>query len=274
MYPSTAYNMFSQTDTGGNVVDGPTVTFTTGAIPLNIPIPKFKSNVTIGANTDTTDWMILLDEVQFGDNPQYPDLATDLSGKVIWYYNPPQSIVLARPLPNGTFLAIESNGPAWNPNAIRAQYLRQVDWAGNIVRETNTGVLQQELLALGAADAQPCDKIVSPAPVGSACLGAFHHDAIQTLPNGYTLALADIEKIFPVGTQGDKSGLPVDIIGDFLVVLDTNWQAIWYFDTFDHDQGPPQLDINRPAVLGETCVVNQGGCPPIQLLYWHRTRCS
>jgi arylsulfate sulfotransferase len=265
MYPSTAYNMFSQTDTGGNVVAGPTVPFTTGAIPSNIPIPKFKSNVTIGPNTDTADRMILLDEVQFGDNPQYPDLATDLTGHVVWYYNPPQSIVLARPLPNGTFLAIESNGPAWNPNAIRAQYLRQIDWAGNIVKETNTGVLQQELLAMGASDAQACDKIASPAPVGSACLGAFHHDAIQTLPNGYTLALADIERIFPAGTQPDKSTLPQDIVGDFLVVLDNNWQAVWYFDTFDHDLAP-QLEISRPAVLNETCVVNQGGCPPIQLL--------
>jgi len=266
MYPSTAYNMFSQTETNGNMVNGSPVPFTTGAIPTGIPLPKFKSNVKIGPNTDTTDGMILLDEVQFGDNPQYPDLATDLSGNVVWYYNPPQSIVLARPLPNGTFLAIESNGPAWNPHAIRAQYLRQIDWAGNIVKETNTGVLQQELLKMGATDAQPCDKIASPAPVGSACLGAFHHDAIQTLPNGYTLALADIEKIFPAGTQPDSSSLPQDIVGDILVVLDTNWQAVWYFDTFDHDMGAPQLDIHRPAVLNETCIVNQGGCPPIQLL--------
>ena len=53
------------------------------------------------------------------------------------------------PLQNGTFLSIE-NGTAWNPTATAGQFLRQVDLAGNVIRETNTGVLQQELLALGS----------------------------------------------------------------------------------------------------------------------------
>ena len=72
----------------------------------------------------------------------------------------------------------------------------------------------------------------SPAPVGSSCLGAFHHDAIQTLPNGYTAVLVDVEKIFPAGTQGDTSGLPVDIVGDAIIVLNQNWQVVWYFNCF------------------------------------------
>ena len=70
----------------------------------------------------------------------------------------------------------------------------------------------------------------------------------------------------PPGTQGDTSGLPVDVIGDMIVVLDTNWQVVWYFDTFQHDSGSPQLDINRAAVLGETCAANGQGCPPVSLL--------
>jgi hypothetical protein len=69
--------------------------------------------------------------------------------------------------------------------------------------------------------------------VGAACLGIFHHDAIETLPNGYAAVLVDVEKIFPAGTQGDTTGLPVDIIGDMIVVLDQNWNAVWYWDAFD-----------------------------------------
>ena len=62
---------------------------------------------------------------------------------------------------------------------------------------------------------------------------------------------ADLQKIFPPGTQGDTSGLPVDIIGTMIIVLDNNWRVVWYFDAFQHAGGAPQLDINRPAVLGE-----------------------
>jgi arylsulfate sulfotransferase len=55
------------------------------------------------------------------------------------------------------------------------------------------------------------------------------------------------------------------------VVLNQNWQAVWCFNTFQHDggcpqSGPCQLNINRPAVLGETCGVSQPGCPPMFLL--------
>jgi arylsulfate sulfotransferase len=122
--------------------------------------------------------------------------------------------------PPGWRVSHHSNDPAWNPASADGQVLREIDLAGNIIRETNTGVIQRQLLAMGATDAAACNSIPSPAPVGAACLGYFHHDAIQTLPNGQTAVLADIEKIFPAGTQGDTSGLPVDIIGDMIVVLD------------------------------------------------------
>jgi hypothetical protein len=146
--------------------------------------------------------------------------------------------------------------------------MRLIDLAGNIVRETNTGIIQQQLLAKGAVNGGPCNVFSSPPPLGAGCLGAFHHDAIVFSAGGqqYTAVIADIEKIFPAGAQGDTSGLPVDIVGDMIVVLDSNWQVSWYFDSFQHAGGAPQLDINRPAVLGETCVQGQTGCPPIFLL--------
>jgi arylsulfate sulfotransferase len=268
MYPSTTYQMFSQTATSGKIVNGPNVNFTTGALPTTIPFPTIKTIVPAGPQTDTADPVILHNLLQLGGGIHYPDVATDLSGKIIWYYyssDPSHSNVMTRPLNGGGFLAIE-NGTSWNPLSPSQQLLRAIDLAGNIVRETNTGVIQQELLALGAVDGGPCSVFATPPPVGSACLGSFHHDAIQSLPNGYIAVIADIEKIFPPGTQGDTSGLPVDIIGDMIIVLNTQWQVVWYFDTFQHDSGSPQLDINRPAILGETCVPMQQGCPPMYLL--------
>jgi hypothetical protein len=73
-------------------------------------------------------------------------------------------------------------------------------------------------------------------------------------------ALASIEKILPPGTQGDTSGLPVDIIGNMVLVMDANWQVVWYWDAFDY------LDVNRAAILGETCGAGESGCPPLFLL--------
>jgi arylsulfate sulfotransferase len=267
MRQNSTYDMFSQTQTGGKATDGPTVSFTTGALPGTVPFPNSKIIVAPGQRTDRTDSIILHNPTQLGGGPHYPDVATDLSGNILWYYYPSDvshSDLLTRPLV-GTFLAIE-NGPAWNPSSEQAQLLHEIDLAGNIVKETNTGILQHELLALGAADARPCNSFSSPAPVGSACLGGFHHDFIQSLPNGYSAVIASVEKIFQPGTQGDTSGLPVDIVGDMIIVLNANWQAVWYFDTFQHDGGGTQLDINRTAVLGETCIAGQGGCPPIFLL--------
>jgi hypothetical protein len=262
MSPSTAYNMYAQTITGGQPVNGPTVTFTTGALPTaTVPFPPYKTIVPPDAQTDTAESVLLLSPVQFGNGTNYPTVASNLAGNVLWYYYP-NSVehfeVLTRPLAGGTFLTIQ-DAPAWNSESVYGQVLRQVDLAGNIIRETNTGVIQQELLAMGATDAAACNSISSPIQVGDACLGYFHHDAIQTLPNGQTAIIADIEKIFPAGTQGDTSGLPVDILGDMIVVLNSSWQVAWYFDAFEHAGGGTQLDINRAAPLGETCQSAVGG---------------
>jgi arylsulfate sulfotransferase len=257
MYPNTTYNLFSQTDTGGIITNGPTVTFTTGSLPTNIPFPAVTVNVPQGPSTDPTASTLLLDPFYVAPQPQYADVATDLSGKIIWYYyaSPPQTIDLTRVLPGGTMLTIQS-GKAWSSVQSR-QLLRQIDLAGNIIRETNTGVISQQLSARGATDGRACSQIRRPAQVGDACLSTFNHDAILTLPNGYTALNASVEKIFPPGTQGDTSGLPVDIVGNMIVVLDTNWQVVWYFDAFQHDVGAPQLDINRAAVLDESCIKGQ-----------------
>jgi arylsulfate sulfotransferase len=282
VYPKTAYKIFAQTVTGSNIVNGPTLTYTTGALPSSISFPTF--SVQSNTKPDTAQPVILHNLVQLGSGKIYPDVATDLSGRIIWYYSAndlANTDLLTRPLQNGTFLSIEDN-IAWNPATPSGQFLRQVDLAGNVIRETNTGALQQELIAIGALDGRSCASIAKPAPIGSGCLGSFHHDAIQTLPptvnstlpGPFTAVIASVEKIFPAGTQGDTSGFPVDVIGDMFIVLDSNWNVVWYWDSFQHDggcpvapaTGPCQLDINRAAVLGETCTASQSGCPPALLL--------
>ncbi len=268
MYASTAYQAFAQVRTGTKITSGTKISFTTGALPSSIKFPTFHTVVPPSSETDTTDGVLLHNLIQLGGGTVYPDVATDLSGQIIWFYYPNDTThtdVLPRPLQGGGFLSLEDD-PAWNPTTPLGQIIRQIDLAGNVVRETNAGIIQQQLVAKGDLNAGPCNAIASPAPVGAGCLGAFHHDAIQSLPNGYTAVLGDLEKIFPPGTQGDTSGLPVDIIGDIIVVLDSNWQVVWYFDSFQHAGGGSQLDINRPAVLRETCVQAQSGCPPIFLL--------
>jgi arylsulfate sulfotransferase len=268
MYPSTAYNLYSQVETGGNIVNGPAAAFATGPLPSTITFPTFTAGIPDSASDPNR--VLFYGPWDSDGKTGYPDVATDLSGNIVWYNSPndPDHLtMLVRPLPTG-FLGIQF-GPAWNPAVQQYQVLRQYDWAGNIVRETNTGIVQQQLLALGNPDAGPCNTIPSPPPVGAACIGIFHHDAIQTLPNGYSAALVDVEKIFPPGTQGDTSGLPVDIIGDMIVVLDRNWNAVWYWDAFDPSgggNGYPQLPVSRPAVLNEQCTASYPACLYLLLL--------
>ena len=51
----------------------------------------------------------------------------------------------------------------------------------------------------------------------------------------------------------------MDVVGDIILVLDSNLQVQWAWDTFDH------LDPHRLATLNETCAAVSGGCPPIRL---------
>lgn len=274
LLPATRYSIYAQALTGGATTNGSPTGFTTGVLPATIVFPTFTVKVpSSGPPADTSNPVILHNLLQLGTGttPNYPDVATDLSGNIIWYNyanDLTNGEVMTRPLHGGGFITMQDD-ISWDPTVTKEQLLRQLDLAGNIVRETNMGVIQQQLLALGAVDGGPCSAIPQPPPVGAACAGAFHHDAIQTLPNGGTAVLLDVEKIFPAGTQGDTSGLPVDVIGDMIIVLDTNWQVRWYWDSFDPANGGngySNLPVSRTAVLGETCGAASPGCPPIFLL--------
>jgi hypothetical protein len=93
------------------------------------------------------------------------------------------------------------------------------------VLETNAARVNEQLAALGKRP-----------------ITGFHHEA-RTLPDGRIAALAGVEQIL-TDVQGPG---PVDVLGDMIVVLDSNLNVVWTWDAFDH------LDVTRKAVLGETC---------------------
>jgi hypothetical protein len=247
MLARTTYSMNYQVLTGGTITNGPTsLDFTTGALPTQLKLPSFTVVTKPGPQTDTTDSTLLHAFTVDNGGGSFIPVATDLNGDITWYYASGASPLLTRSLPGGFMLSLQ-DGAAWSSALNLAQYVRETDLVGNIVRETNTGIISQQLLALGAKDATPCYQVPHPPPVGTGCLNHFHHEAMQ-LPNGYTAILARLEKLFPPGTQGSTTGQLVDIIGDMAIILDTKWQVVWYFDEFQ------QLDTNRAAPLGETCV--------------------
>lgn len=87
--------------------------------------------------------------------------------------------------------------------------------------------------------------------MGKREITTFHHEA-RTLPEGRIAVLASVEQIL-TDVQGPG---PVDVVGDMIVVMDKDLNAIWAWDAFDH------LDVHRMAVSGEKC---PAACPPLRL---------
>jgi hypothetical protein len=252
MLPSTAYSMYSQTETGNKITDGTTLSFTTAALPTKVPygfFPGFSVNTAAPANDPNPLLLWSFTEIII-------PVATDLNGNIIWYYGDGPGTLLTRPTPGGTMLTIQ-NGTSWDSSNAVQQMLREINFAGTTVRETNTGVIANQLVALGATDAVPCGQVVQPPVVGDACLNDFHHDAIRYEIGGqqYTAFMAHVEKLFPPGTQGHPGTDPVDVLSEMVIVLNSSWQVVWYYDAFN------ELNINRAAPLGEVCSAGASDCP-------------
>jgi hypothetical protein len=173
--------------------------------------------------------------------------ATDMDGEIVWYAARPD--FLTRVLPGGRFLGLAEGMNTVNAMR-RLQVLHVTDLAGNVIRETNIGRVAEQLEQRGIHS--DCRK------GGTECVSGFHHDAIR-LPNGHTLAIAGLERMFPAGTQGSKE--PVEILGDIVIELDDDFQVIGLWNSFDH------VDIHRAALDKGKCRegAGGGGCPPIFL---------
>ena len=191
--------------------------FTTGGLPSN-QIPNL--TITRPSGLTPQPGIEMLDLV----GPPANVLAVDLSGNVIWFYTFTGSGVdIVQPvklLPNGHLIVQISptSSAALNTNPFPAGTViavREIDLAGNTIREISLDTLNSRLAAAGF-------NIVG---------GTLHHDVLP-LPNGHWIVLTNTTKL--VGTT--------NMLGDVLVDLDTNLQPVWVWSTFDH------LDVNRHPV--------------------------
>ncbi len=211
MYQNTPYTAQQVIDTGDSFVTGAPLAFTTGVVGL---LPPPVTALTMPP-LPTVDGVLV--QSLFSGN----SIATDLSGKLLWY-SPGDITFLTRAVGGGVFLGIGEDDTE-DPSQ---QFVREFDVAGITVAETNAARINQQLSALGMH-----------------AINGFHHEA-RKMPDGQYLVLADSERVL-TDVQGPG---PVDVIGDTILVLDANLQVTWAWDSFDH------LDTHRTAVLGETCI--------------------
>lgn len=232
MLPQTRYILQQEWTLAGQVSQfGPEIEFTTGAIPDSANLPAATVSNPKDLATDAAQPVLLTSYIATMPGESATPVATDFKGRAIWYYGaaadkPPR--YLLRPLAGGTMFVIPQD----------AAIFREIDLAGNTVRETNTGWISEQLQTR----------------FGMPAITSFHHDAVR-LPDGSIAAIASVEKVLN-GVQGSTG--PVDILGDAIVVMDKNFDVTWAWNSFD------KLDIGRAAVLGETCADMQPGCPPVQ----------
>jgi hypothetical protein len=243
MRPDSDYLLRSELVNGDTVKPGSWMPFRTALLdgdfpPVSVPI-KREAGVPVHER-------LLINSaasVSAGSRP----FATDMDGEIVWYAARPE--FLTRVLPGSRFLGLADGMNSVN-TMTRLQVIRVTDLAGNVIQETNIARVAEQLEQRGIHS--DCRK------GGTECVSGFHHDAIR-LPNGHTLAIAGLERMFPAGTQGSKE--PLEILGDLVIELDNDFQVTGVWNSFDH------LDINRAALDKGKCKegAGSGGCPPIFL---------
>jgi len=225
MLPSKTYHMRAHVDwyVGESWVDQDQ-TFTTGAItqkfastvgsaPITLPkltVTRPNSSLTPSSGVELLSLLTPVNDHMLGA------LVTDLTGNVIWYYdvgagNSPFPI---KPLPNGHFVVLVLTGSLGGLTV-----LREIDLAGNTVREITPAQVNQSLQAKGS----------------SIVIGGFHHDVLP-LSNGHWIVLATEGANFT-----DLPGYPgtLFVTGDALIDLDPAGNVAWVWSGLDH------LDVNR-----------------------------
>lgn len=231
MLGSTAYHMQAAV----TLADGVTAadvdhTFTTGAVPL-MGGPQFTGQQQPNLSATIPAGMTPQSGIEFitgVSGPAQGLYATNLNGNVIWTYPfkdqvPNSGINGAKMLPNGDIIlefAATSGAPLSGPiPPTLPQMIREIDLAGNIVRQVSMAQINAALAANGFT---------------GLVLQTFHHD-LTPLPNGHLLVMANTLK--SVVLTGQTT--PTQVLGDVVVDLDPNWNPVWVWNEFDH------LDVNR-----------------------------
>jgi arylsulfate sulfotransferase len=220
MRPETDYFVYYTVDTGSSFEDSIVMSLHTGELEVDLP-----DRMVLKAAPESESEGILLHGIL-----QANVFATDLQGNIVWYY-PDFLAFLTRPERGGSFFGIVQN-PNGDPTL---QIVREFDVTGMTVRETNAARVNEQLVSLGRRP-----------------INAFHHEA-RGLPGGRILVLAGVEQIM-TGVQGPEA---INILGDMIIVMNSDLQVVWTWDAFDH------LDVTRKATLDDICV--PGVCPPLIL---------
>jgi len=225
MKPNTTYHMRAVVKFKNGTVGVDTdQTFKTGNFPSEI-LPGTSVSTSSGATPQSG--IELLDGT-LSDRPRFLQaFATDLQGNLIWGYDYPDreanSIIQPiKQLPDGHFGLIISYASQFilvPAKRSTINTLREIDLAGNTVRELPLSELNQRLKAAGYTFE----------------LIDYHHD-FAYLPNGHWIVLANLMKPYT-----DLPGYPgtTQVIGDALIDLDPNWNPVWVWNEFDH------LDVNE-----------------------------
>jgi arylsulfate sulfotransferase len=213
MRASTTYHMSVQVACQDATLTSADMTFQTGPLP-STPFPTLTvTRPNPSSSSPENPGIELIDVIQQGSNSLLGTLFTDRDANPIWYYDsgPGTSAYPLKLLSNGHVLL--------NIYSTSDTILREIDLAGNTIREMDIFALQQKLQTLGA-DFVP---------------GGFHHDFLP-LPNGHLIALVTCGKDFT-----DLPGYPGTLFvqGDAIVDLDQNWNPVWTWNSFDY------LDVNR-----------------------------
>lgn len=232
MLPNATYHMRAVVGyKDGTIVTDIDHTFQTGGIPAQVTA-RFKATTTSGL--DPQPGIEMVD----GIGINIPTLAaTDLHGNIIWTYPFKDAFVGTgtysqtqlqgfQQIPNGDFVlaigplssqVLTGPLPANIPDVIR-----EIDLAGNTVKELTLAALQSSMVQAGFTSVPLC----------------FSHE-IVVLPNGHWLFLVGVER--SVTLTGQTT--PTTVLGDAIVDVDSNMKPVWVWDAFDH------LDVNRHPYL-------------------------
>jgi hypothetical protein len=179
-------------------------TFTTGPLPaLQLPtLTVTRPNPVPSSPENPGIEMLTLSEINF------PAFFTDRDGNVIWYYtfDPGVGPYVFKLLPNGHMIVVLQSSTF--------SLLREIDLAGNLIRELDIPTLGQKMQAAGF-DFAPL---------------SYHHDLLP-LPNGHVIVLTNFTQ--PVDNPAGYSGT-IQVLGDGLIDLDENWNPVWAWNSFDH----------------------------------------
>jgi hypothetical protein len=214
MRASSTYHMQSVVQCSDNAVfTTPDLTFATGPLP-SLPFPTLTVTRPSPSSTSPENPGIESINITTADTPV---LFTDRDGNPIWYYDVGQGNYAFpfKLLPNGHIIM--------NITEPGAAMIREVDLAGNTIREMSASALDLKMQAAGF-DFLPF---------------LFHHELLP-LPNGHLIVLTNFTQNYT-----DLPGYPgtIAVTGDGVIDLDENWNPVWAWNGFDHQDSV--FNLNR-----------------------------